>query len=355
MATATSHQAARPASTPLGRGAHKVRAKKRFARPAAARAKKTDRAGLQPAWTRAAPVILKAGATVDDAIAAIMTAGRAHFQANLAAALDGRAPEGVHQVRVALRRLRSALTIFKKYIPAAQRTWLRDEAKALLTLLGPVRDLDVLIHELAAPVAKKVSEDAGLATLMRGARAAQTKAHTAAVRALQGPRTGRLMARLDAWIAGRGWLADGDEKTRNARSISAEDFARRTLNRRLRKIHAEYDDIEALTVDERHELRIAVKKVRYGVEFLASVLPEKRVARLSAALKHLQDNLGHLNDLDVAERTVTTLVKAADTAAARRQITGGGKAVSCWHSDAAAKAEPETVKLWRKLKKLPPL
>ena len=62
-------------------------------------------------------------------MAVVMTACHVHWQINLAAAVDGRQPEGTHQVRVALRRLRSALSVFKKYIPAAQRAALNAEAK----------------------------------------------------------------------------------------------------------------------------------------------------------------------------------------------------------------------------------
>jgi len=322
------------------------------------RAKKFQR-GSSTAQRKARPpskstaITLKANATLDDAIYVVVSACLKHWQANLPAAVNQKDPEGTHQIRVALRRLRSALSAFKKYVPESQRVWLNAEAKWLLSQLGPARDLDVFIQELATPLAERVSENAAVAQLMRAARSSQNKAHSAAARALKGTRAGRFTARLEAWLDGHGWLANGDEATRDSRSVAAADFSRRFLNRRLRKIRSEYNDIEGLTVDQRHELRIAVKKVRYGVEFFQAVLPAKRAERLNGVLKELQDNLGHLNDISVADRTVSALVNTAGSGIERRHISAGGSAVSAWHKDAATAAEPKTAKLWRKLKRVP--
>ena len=315
--------------------------------------RKTAQPDKPSAWFKSAPVVLDANASVDDAIFVIITACRDHWQKNMPAAVNARLPEGLHQVRVGLRRLRSALTAFKKYIPETQRAWLNAEAKWLLSQLGPARDLDVFIQDLAEPFAERVSENAELAQLMRVARAAQTRAHQAAARTLQGARAMRFDGRLEAWLTGHEWRNSSDEKVRDSRSVSAADFSRRLLNRRLRNLRADYNDIEALTVDERHEMRIAVKKTRYGAEFFQALLPVKRAQRFSGVLTDLQDNLGHLNDIDVAKRTIDMLVNDASSGTERRQIAAGGSSISAWHKNAAAEAAPKTAKLWRKLKKIP--
>ncbi len=305
-----------------------------------------------PSTSKARSVGLAAEASVDDAIAVVFEACRTHWHVNVVAAVDGRDAEGIHQVRVALRRMRSALGAFKKFIPAVQRLWLKDEAKWLLTQLGPVRDLDVFIHGLVTPVANGVSDDPGLAQLMRAARIAQRQAQTEASKTLQSVRVARFMTRLETWIKGRGWRAGARKHVRDARTITAADFGSQFLNRRLRNIMDDTGDIAGLTVEERHELRIAVKKTRYNVEFFQAVLPAKRANRLNGVLKDLQDNLGHLNDIDVAERTIATLTKGSANETERRQVAAGGAAVSDWHKDAAKKAEPDLAKLWRKLKKV---
>jgi CHAD domain-containing protein len=324
----------RDVHTPRPAGASRTaQRKRRFARP--------ERA---PRWAKAGPVTFKAKSSLDDAIAAVVKSCRDHWEANLPAALDGRNPEGVHQVRVGLRRFRSALSIFRKFVPENQRDWLNQEAKWLAAQLGPVRDLDVFLADLDRHADEGADED--VAALAGAVRKAHAKAKTAAVSALRGARLKRFAARVETWLDGRGWYADDAEIP----DVSA--FAREVLNKRMRKIRDVAARADELTVPERHELRIAVKKLRYGLEFLSAVLPEKRAQRTSAVLKRLQDSLGHLNDLDVAERTLA-IASAGATPAERRRIKKAGDALKAAHRKAAAKAEPETERLCHKLVKLP--
>jgi len=304
------------------------------------RGRKTVRPVRSPRPSKAAPVAFKTSSTLNDAIATVMTSCRDHWQVNLPAALDGRHPEGVHQVRVGLRRFRSALTLFRKFIPETQREWLNLEAKWLANQLGPVRDLDVFLTDLAGGLGDEASP---LTSAVRGAHA---KAQTAADAALRGQRVRRFMARLDAWVDGRGWYADDAEMPQ----VGA--FAREALNKRFRKIREVAARADELTVEERHELRIAVKKLRYSLEFLSAVLPARKVERTGVVLKRLQDSLGHLNDLDVAERTIALAATTASPAE-RRRIRKAGAALKAAHKKAAAKAEPETARLCRKLIRLP--
>lgn len=310
----------------------KAAGKKRFARPE-----------RTPRWSKAAPITFKTEPTLGDAIAAVIAGCRDHWQRNLPAALDGRNPEGVHQVRVGLRRFRSALSLFKTLVPENQRDWLNTEGKWLANQLGTVRDLDVFFADLEKRSRKN---DESAVALGNAVRAARTRAHAAAMNALRGRRMRRFAARVETWLDGRGWYADGAEIP----DIGA--FAREALNKRVKKIQSVAARADKLTVPERHELRIAVKKLRYSLEFLAPVLPEKRTQRANVLLKRVQDSLGHLNDLDVAERTLA-LVAARATPAERRLMKKAGDALKAAHGKAAAKAEPETARLCHKLVKLP--
>ncbi|MGE4064099.1 MAG: CHAD domain-containing protein [Rhodospirillaceae bacterium] len=314
------------------RASRPARGKRRFGRPRA------------PRWIKAAPVSLKAKSNVDDAISIVIKNCRDHWQINLPAAVDGRNVEGVHQVRVGLRRFRSALSLFRKFIPDSQREWLNQEAKWLASQLGLVRDLDVFI----ANIDRRPAGEADYAVLTAAAQNLQATSRIAAVQALRGTRMRRFAARLETWLEGRGWYADG------AAHPDLATFARDVLNKRLRKIRDVAARADKLSVPERHELRISVKKLRYGLEFLASVLPEKRAQRTNALLKRLQDSLGHLNDLDVAARTIA-LVAASASPADRRRIKRAGNALKASHRKAVAKAEPETQHLCHKLVKLPEL
>jgi triphosphatase len=322
-------QAPRPARTPRA-----ASGKRRFDAPRA------------PRWVKAGPVNFKAKSTLDDAIAAIVKSCRDHWQVNLPAALDGRNPEGIHQVRVGLRRFRSALSLFRKFVPESQREWLNQEAKWLAGQLGTVRDLDVFLTDLEKRRGKKADDNTE--ALTRAVRSAHAKAKTAATNALRGARVRRFAARLETWLDGRGWYADDTEIP------DVSTFARETLNKRLHKMKDVAARADKLTVPERHELRIAVKKLRYSLEFLTSVLPEKRAQRTNSVLKRLQDSLGHLNDLDVAERTIA-LASAGASAADRRHIKKAGDALKAAHKKAAAKSEPQTNRLCHKLVRLPAL
>lgn len=300
-----------------------------------------------PAWHRAGAISLHSDAALDRTIAAVVKSCRDHWQANVAAALDGRDPEGVHQVRVSLRRLRSALGLFKHHIPAAQRAALTQEAKWLLDELGAVRDLDVFINVLVADFTPRVAGDEGCAQLMRRARLQRDAAQAAAVAALSSTRARRFAVRLDTWLEGRGW--------RSGRTAAeAAHFARHAINRRLRKIKGAAEGIAKLPIAERHELRIAVKKARYGIEFFQGLLPQKRAARWTAALRQVQDSLGHMNDLDVAERTIARLIGArpVSPSAVDRKLAAAGRAVRRQHKKAARDAEPDIRKKCRRLTRI---
>ncbi|MGZ6229065.1 MAG: CHAD domain-containing protein [Candidatus Binataceae bacterium] len=289
----------------------------------------------KPRWTKAIAVTLSPASGLHKMMVAIIGGCCDHWLANVPAAIDGRDPEGIHQARVGLRRLRSALSLFKKQIPTAQRSALNAEAKWLFGQLGLVRDLDVFIGSLG----EKDEAMAAVARKLRG------RAHRKAVTALQSPRARRLAQRLDVWLQGRGWRDNAEA------AASPASIARAALNRRLRRIRDAAEEIGELAVDARHELRIAVKKARYGLEFLSAVLPEKRAQRWTSSLKRLQDSLGHLNDVDVAERTVATLVRGAGNQKSR--VARAGQAFVRRQKKALAAAEPQLIKDCAKLAVLP--
>ena len=152
----------------------------------------------------------------------------------------------------------------------------------------------------------------------RRPRASATRAHQTAATAITSARARRFAARLEIWLQGRGWRADDGANERRAANIRPQYHQPPPAQDPRQPA----EDIAELTIDERHELRIAVKKTRYGIEFFSGVLPAKRAARWTTALKHLQDSLGHLNDLDVAERTITRPWSTADGGEKARRRPG---------------------------------
>lgn len=296
------------------------------------------------------PVALTDTASAHDAISAVLGAARRHWTVNLAAACDGRDIEGVHQVRVGFRRFRSALALFKKFLPESQRQWLNDEAHWILNELGSVRDLDVFTHELMQPL-KPDQADRDFHALLRAAHGARRLAQERASVALQSKRYARFMQRLDAWLSGKGWLLADDGRTKDPKSVAAPLFAVRALNKRLIKILAYGKRVDQLPVADLHALRIDVKKARYGVEFFHAVLPKRRAQKLAGALKDMQDSLGRLNDLAVAEEIVSQLKAAATQTRHGSRVAQTGDAVVAYHRRSADDAVHGVAPRWRALRK----
>jgi triphosphatase len=295
---------------------------------------------------------IAAVSSLDDAMAALFADAYRHWQVNDTAARAGVNIEGVHQVRVALRRFRSGLSLLKKFIPTGQRKWLSDEARWLLAELGPVRDLDVLCAALPlAHLEDKVGPDAVSHTtqaLQTTRRVAQARARVA----LESMRAQRLARRIEAWASGRGWLLTAGDATKDPRFIAVGTFALRALNRRVLKLLAFGKKIDSLPVPALHDVRIAVKKTRYGLDAFKSALPKRRATKLAAVLKTLQDRLGHLNDLDVATSILDDLRKTTRNTRIDADIDKTGSAIIAHHRLALSRALKALPGPWQALRKL---
>ncbi|MGE5768500.1 MAG: CHAD domain-containing protein, partial [Bacteroidota bacterium] len=304
--------------------------------------------GRRPAWVRAEPLNLAAAMTADDALAAVLGACLRHWTANEAAALDGGDPEGVHQLRIGLRRFRSALAVFGDLLPPDQLAWLKAEAKWALNALGPARDWDVFLADLLAPLEAARPDDPDLAALRAAAILRQAEAYGALRAELATPRYTRFLLRLGGWLEDRGWRAS--ELTAGQRSALGQPItglADALLARRHRQALKRGKGFAKLPTPERHELRIAVKKLRYATEFFRGLYPAKRSRDYLAALRDLQESLGHLNDVAVAEHLLVNLTEAAPPGSGARQVERAVGKVIGWYDRALMDVEPEMRHTWK--------
>jgi triphosphatase len=238
-----------------------------------------------------------------------MTACRDHWGRNLQAACAGQR-EALHQARVGIRRFRTALALFRDYIPPSQYDPLRAEAKVLNEALGPARDLDVFIGDLGQSRSRKPVTDSDTTAISRAAEEAHATAYRNVASTLRGARYRRFMVRLNTWLIGRRWRV-GKQRAKDG-SRQAKGFACKILNKRIAQIQKQTKSLEFAPPKVLHAMRVAIKKARYGLEFFITLLPTRRAARTGRYLKALQDTLGALNDRDVAYRTVATLIASAD-------------------------------------------
>lgn len=227
-------------------------------------------------------------------------------------------PEGLHQMRVGLRRLRAAISLFSDVVSDRRVAHIKAELKWLAQALAPARDLDVFLAEMPRmPRRLAITGGKGFRTELANRRA---DAHERAEQAVGSDRFPALLFDVAQWIEAGPWTGAGGAAARRRREQSIEDFAIDELSRRRKKIKRRASKIKTLDPRRRHKLRIASKKLRYGVEFFASLFDGRRLTKrrkaFLAALKHLQSSLGGLNDIAAREQ----LGKALGGKSSRRRM-----------------------------------
>lgn len=307
-----------------------------------------------PPWHKARPVLLAPDMPVDDALHRILGACVRHWLDNEAATRDARDPEGLHQLRVALRRLRSALTLFKPAVDRAARESWNGELRWLLGPLGPARDLDVFATEVVPPVQAARADDPDLEVLIGLVAERRRDAHAEVREALSSQRYRDLALRLACWVERRGWRKGADIDVLLTQRQPVHAFAAGVLARRHRQTLKRGRRFASLDPERRHELRIAFKKLRYGTEFFASLFPEKPVRRFRKAASQMQDILGHLNDVTVARGLVQDLLAGLPAGMPQAAVALGAGQVVGWYAHQTAALEPEAVAAWETFREAEP-
>lgn len=262
----------------------------------------------------AAPPLVKAVApkitpamTVAQAFQAIAWNCIGHWTANQEGVLLADDPEYIHQVRVALRRLRSALPLFASAVPRESYAGIAAELKWIAGEMGPARNWDVFVTQTLPPLLAEFPGDAGLLRLQQAAVTAQCEARESARRALLSPRYDRLLLDLGAWLLGDGWHAQASAENKLRLEDPVAQLALRMLAKRHRTVRRHGPGLAEMPPAERHQVRIAVKKLRYATEFFAALYTPKVSAPYLDAMSRLQDELGVLNDVATIGHLLTLL------------------------------------------------
>ncbi len=234
--------------------------------------------------------------------------------ANVRGAAAARNPEYLHQLRVGLRRLRSALRVFRGFATPERTQMLLDDLRRALPALGEARDWDVVTELLEQRVAPAAGQTVELATTLRWARRRRARARRAA-RVVAGSSAFQQLL-VDAMI----WAerVGRDEAAGDAPSLEARPgtqpqpeqaprptlgaFAKRKVTRLARRVEQIGDGCDWSDAGARHQLRIRLKRLRYACEFFAGCFKRKRMRRYLEHLEALQDVLGELNDIATARR-----------------------------------------------------
>lgn len=278
-------------------------------------------APVAAAAVKAKPVTLRREMSVEGGFRVIVSNCLAQMQDNETGVMRGTDPETIHQMRVGMRRLRSALRLFAPWIPFPPA--LQQELLWLGGELGAARDADVLADSTLPKVTEACPQETDLLRLRQSASAIAGEKRKQAAAAVASVRYSRLMLGLVGWLQASRWHELLDETALNALAEPLEKRAARILGRCHEKLIKSGKRLAHGTPEERHQVRIAAKKARYATEFFQSLHPARRVKRYLSCLTALQDALGWLNDAAVADRLLHDIETSRPELAGSASFTRG--------------------------------
>ncbi len=267
------------------------------------------------------------------AILGDLSAGLQHWVGTLRAGIE---EDAVHQARVATRRLRSALTIFRPVCPALAP--LAEDVKHCAGMLGAVRDWDVFLSGTGATAAKLAGEDARIGLLLRAATRRRATAEAALRAFLAGPA-------FDAVERGIGAAIETDAAPDDTHGTVAP-FAADVLSRRFKRVRRRGRSLAGLPVEALHELRKDAKRLRYAADFFAPAFPGRAIKPFIRRVAELQADLGTLNDAAASAALMAQLGRA-----------GRGYAAGLAEGLALAEARPALARIgksWKQFRKAKP-
>ena len=304
-----------------------------------------SRHGLGPAQpVKARPAGIHRAMRPEDAFRITLSDCLAQMTANAATLRAGRSVEGLHQLRVSLRRLEVALKAFGEEFRQEWLADLRSRAKILSSRLGPARDLDVFLTQLLDVPAEEGDREAFVALRAR-IEEMRGKAWKQAHDCVTGADFTLFAEDIAALVHSRLPLARDTRLTRVARRLLDRQQARAVKRGRKAKSGEEGD---------LHRLRIALKKLRYTAEFLAPLYPRKDVRAYVRKLRGLQERLGAINDIAHVRATMAALMRETDgkrSAPGERYAAG---MVAGWYRARRPQLTRQALKRWKKFRKVKP-
>ncbi|MEN9848789.1 MAG: hypothetical protein RL368_1529 [Pseudomonadota bacterium] len=293
---------------------------------------------------KASPLQLGKRCNVEEAFIEIMQHNLAHLQANEAAALQGEDIEGVHQMRVALRRLRSCLSLFSEVIHKASNGELRAQLKQVGLKLGDARNWDVFLLEINKM--RQISHSArSVESILPELLAQRAQSHAQVQNMLASVAYSRLLLQLGKWLEEKTWRNRLGNKGLQHLQQPITKFSTQVLAQHADEVKlmgAKFEEMDAL---QRHALRILVKKLNYACRFFVELFPTKETLAYISLLGELQDCLGLMNDAVVAHELLDQ-ANVRDETLARQFING-------WHAQLLQAELLKSHRLWQQFLQQP--
>jgi CHAD domain-containing protein len=307
----------------------------------------------------ARPLHLHRRMSLEDAFRATVLECLAHVAANIAPVVRARDVEGLHQLRVGLRRLYVAFSAFGEEFRTPALTNLKARTKAFADAVAPARDLDVFIEELLTPAAERLGHDESFKIL--GARAeearqsawAEAVAHIASAEFAVFQDDAAAAAEARAWLGGRDIAVD--LKARLAVRVPVKAAAAPIMDEQLMRARKRGRRLKSLEPREFHRARIALKRLRYAAEFYGPLFKKKAVKRYLGRLKKLQDLLGRINDAAQVRAVLGRLVADEPVSAhIQADLCYTAGLINGWHRARAEKLSKKALSRWDKFKRAEP-
>lgn len=296
-------------------------------------------------------VVLAEGATAEEAFRTTLRHCLRHMAYNVAA-VEARDPGGVHQIRVGLRRLRAAFSAFGKAFHVPRLNALRAQAKNLSDAFGATRELDVFANELLPQVEPEGATPAPVRAVRARLDEVRTHAWDDAVELVRSSAFTDFLLDLGDAAETLVWRSPiGDDAAIFERP--ALELACKALDAELKKTRKRAKHLSRLNTDERHRLRIALKRLRYAAEFFAPLFPDKYVGPYLKQLSKAQDAFGLLNDASTVQHVLARLMEDPELHNAD-MLREGAAFVAGWHLGRVPGGWQSARKHWKRLAKTDP-
>ncbi len=280
----------------------------------------------------------------EEACRAILFDCLAHLSANIEP-VKSRNPEGLHQLRVALRRLRAAFVSFADTMPAAVD--LNDRAKIIGRTVAPARDADVFLDDLFTQAVLRMEPLKAFDVFRKRAEKVRARAWNAAIKEVCSPDFKRFEDDVAAAAERLAW------PTQDA--IPLPVMVPAIIERHRRRVMKRGRCLKDMDAHHCHRLRIALKRLRYTAEFFAPLYERKAVKGWLGPLKDLQDRLGHLNDVAQVRSVLGRLMmEETSSASLQAELSHAAGLIQGWHQARAERIAEKTLKRWKRFKHAEP-
>jgi len=302
----------------------------------------------------ARPLKIREGMSVEEAYRATLLGCHAHVTANVTAVMHSREVEGLHQLRVGLRRLAVAFSAFGEEFQTPEQRALLERTKAFSSKIAPARDLDVFTEELFEPTVAALGHDAAFSLLRERLESARREAWDQVVERVASAEFTSLHNDIAQAAQSRAWTVD-DFMGRSVMRAPVKSVAGLRLDEYLVKARKRGRRLKTLEQRDCHRLRISLKKLRYAAEFYGPLFKKKRVKRYIGHVKELQEILGQLNDSGQV-RAILSGLTGGDAMAPRVEadLFFASGLINGWHQARAARLGKSALKRWEKFRREEP-